>query len=331
MNRSSRPAPPYLSDEEVRSYLGSTDILPALKAVVLQVAAGAIVSMPRAAFGHGPLGEVTHLMAAMDHGNRRMVTKLVDYDPTRPHRTGRPSIVGLVTYAVAGEVVYLASAGTFTNIRTAAATALAVDLMTRPEADVLTIFGAGPLAREEAIAIARCRKLREIRIVSRSGVTADHLARELSGSLAISVRSLTAASPRQACRGADIVVTVTSAVDPFLVAGDVQPGTLVAAVGSGTRDRRELAGNLVGSAKSIVVETLEVAQSEAGDLISAAIEGYLDFSTVLTLADILRSDYQPLVSEIAIYKSVGAAWEDLACANIVAQQLGATTHEPQSR
>jgi len=312
-----------LSDADVRSYLTLSDLWPALKEAIRQVEAGSIQCAARAALGHGPLGEVTHLMAAKDVASQRVVTKLVDYDPSRPALSGRPSVVGIVTFMVAGEVIFLANAGVFTNIRTAAATALAVDLLASSNARVLTIFGAGPLAKEHAMAVARCRKLEEIRIVSLSGLTADQLAHDLSKVLRMPVLASNAGA-REACAGADIVVTATSAVTPILFAGDVERGTLLAAIGSGIAERRELDGPLVGSADLIVVETIEAAKNEAGDLISANVEGYLSWNALVPISDILRDGRHSDPGQIVVYKSVGAAWQDLACASIIARRLDET-------
>jgi ornithine cyclodeaminase/alanine dehydrogenase-like protein (mu-crystallin family) len=316
---SGAPGPRCLSDDDVRECLMNVDLQPALEDAVRRVEAGVIYSAPRAALGHGPLGQVTHIMAAKDLVSEQVVTKLVDYDPSRPGRIGRPSLSGIVTYMVAGEVVFVANAAAFTNIRTAAATAMAIDLMAPLAANVVAILGAGPLAKEHALAIARRRHLAEIRIVSLSGRSADRLADELSPLMGLPVKAV--ASPREACAGASIVVTVTSAVKPILFDGDVGAGTLVAAVGSGTPDRRELDGPLVASATEIVVETLEAAEREAGDLISAHNDGYLDWTKVTPLADILRKPMRAQPSGIALYKSVGAAWQDLACASVIARRL----------
>lgn len=310
----------YLSDEEVRGYLTAGDVLRELRDVVQQVALGSIECPARIAMGRGSGGKVTHLMAAKDLENQRVVTKLVDYDAERPRQAGLPSLLGVVTYTVSGEVGFICRAGDFTNIRTAAATALAVDLLAPSQARVLTIFGAGPLGKEMAFAISKRRELKELRIVSRTTQSAERLAAYLASILGIPVLAVKDGA-RSACMGADIVVTVTSAVEPILSAEDVDPGTLVAAVGSGTAERRELAGDLVGSANPIVVETVEAAQAEAGDLIQAAAEGFLDMSTLTPLADVLRNGYRSDSSRVAVYKSVGAAWQDLACANLIWRQL----------
>jgi ornithine cyclodeaminase len=322
MKNSQGRRPPYLTDDDVRKQLAGVDLRPALKDAIHQVEAGLIHLAPRAALGRGPLGQVTHLMAAKDTVEERVVTKVVDYDPSRPARVGQPSLMGVVTYMVGGNAIFIASAAAFTNIRTAAATALAVDLIAPSNASVLAIFGAGPLAKEEALAIAQCRNLAEIRIASLSGFSAKRLADDLSAAIGVPVKGV--AGAKEACTGADIVVTVTSAVEPILFAGDVEPGTLIAAIGSGTPDRRELAGQLVGTASMVVVETIEAARLEAGDLIFAHSEGYLDWGTVISIADILRGKHQSGPSGIALYKSVGAAWQDLACATVIAESLGLT-------
>jgi len=262
-------------------------------------------------------------MAARDVVNSQSVTKVIDYDPSRPARLRKPSVSGVVTYLSDGQVLFMASASAFTNIRTASTTALAVDLLVRPDASVLTVFGAGPLAREHILRIAALRHLTEIRVVSRSGVTADQLASELVGRVVAQVVPVKSGA-NAACNGADVVVTATSATTPFLSRADIRPGTLVAAVGSGTPERSELEGPLIGNAAIVIVETVDAARREAGDLIGAAENGNLDWRTVLSLGDILAHGGQTQDNQIVVYKSVGAAWEDLACARVIAATLEAT-------
>jgi len=318
--RSLRSAPPFLSDIDIQSLLNGVDLLPALKAAVRQVRTGSIEVPARIALGAGADGKVTHVMVARDAANSHLVAKLIDYDPSRPSRDGRPSVSGTVTYLSDGQVVFYANASAFTNIRTASTTALAIDLISRPSSGILTVFGAGPLAREHILRIAALRPWTEVRVVSRSGVTAERLAHNLNNVLAGGVYAVKNGASA-ACDGADVVVTATSALTPILSQQDIRPGTLVAAVGSGTPERRELDGGLVGSAAIVIVETLEAARHEAGDLISAQRDGYFDWQHVISLADLLEDNRKIGSDQLIVYKSVGAAWEDLACARVVAGRL----------
>lgn len=320
LQKGSRRLPPFLTDADVESLLKGVDLRPALKLAIRQLNVQAIEVAPRIGIGRGPEGQVTHIMAARDVVNSQSVTKVIDYDPSRPARLSKPSVSGIVTYLSDGQVIFMASASAFTNIRTASTTALAVDLLTRPDASVLTVFGAGPLAREHILRIAALRHLAEIRVVSRSGVTADRLAGELASLVGAQVLSVKA-GPSAACNGADVVVTATSATTPILSEADIRPGTLVAAVGSGTPERMELEGPLIGSAATVIVETVDAARREAGDLIGAAEEGNFDWRTALSLGDILARGGQTQRNQIVVYKSVGAAWEDLACARVIAASL----------
>jgi ornithine cyclodeaminase/alanine dehydrogenase-like protein (mu-crystallin family) len=312
--------PPFLSDADVHTLLDGIDLLPALRIAIRQLKTQAIEVAPRVGIGHGPRGQVTHIMAARDVGTSESVTKVIDYDPSRPSRTGRPSVSGIVTYLSDGEVVFIANASAFTNIRTASTTALALDLLARPDSTILTVFGAGPLAREHVLRVASLRRWTEIRLVSQSGLTADRLAVELGDLVAAQVHSVkTGASA--ACDGADVVITATSSTSPIVSKADIRPGTLVAAVGSGTPERRELDGSLIASVSTVIVETVDAARREAGDLIGAEKEGNFEWQSVLSLGDLIDLGTPPPTDEVIVYKSVGAAWEDLACARVIAASL----------
>jgi ornithine cyclodeaminase/alanine dehydrogenase-like protein (mu-crystallin family) len=313
--------PVLLSNEQVADLLDGVDLSAVLAAAAVDFDAGQIETAPRGALGHGPLGKVTHLMAAKDLVLGQLVSKLVDYDPARPGTSGRPSLIGQLTYLAGDEVVFVAQAATFTAIRTAATAALAVSLLAAPEVSVATIFGAGALGRQLAKLFGSTRRLAEIRIVSRSGESARRLAGELSSTLGLPVVGWDG-DPRSACSGAGIVVTATSAVDPILEAPDVDDGTVVAALGAGIASRRELSGDLVARANLIVVEGEQTAAAEAGDLILAAEEGKRPLGGWISMGELVRSGARNRApGGIAVYKSVGASWQDLACARVLAQRL----------
>lgn len=259
------------------------------------------------------------MMAARNLATGEVVTKVIDYDPERPARTGRASIQGLLTYLVDGDVVFVARGAAFTNIRTAAMTSLAVDLLAPQGSRVLTIFGAGPQAYAHALAVGAVRAFDEIRLVSKSGASAERLASRLGPMLTAQVRGVQ--GERRACAGADVVITATSAVDPFLTADDIDDGALVAAIGSGIRGRAELSGSLVARARTVVVETIEAARSEGGDLIRAEAEGSFDWRNVVQIADVLAGGLARDDNDVVIYKSVGSSWQDLACARVIAENI----------
>jgi ornithine cyclodeaminase len=219
-----------------------------------------------------------------------------------------------------GEVVFICPANGFTAVRTAATTAFALDFLTPNDADVFTVAGAGPIARHTILQMTRIRPLQEVRIASRTKQSAERLAEELR-TIIQSASILAWDDLGKACAGAKIVVTATSSVDPILFLRDIGPGTVIAAVGSGIRERRELEGALLSEASRIYVEDQDTAWEEAGDLTQASEEGFIGQEATTPLYSLLSAPKPVRPDEIVVYKSVGMTWEDMACAAALSTAL----------
>lgn len=144
-----------------------------------------------------------------------------------------------------GRIGTAVEAGKLNAYRTAAANAVAADVLARQDAKVLTVFGAGHQAEYEVRALARIRDLKQVLIVTKNigkgaafveALAADGIHAEL-------------AEAEPACQGADIIVTVTPATAPVLRAEWVRPGTHVASMGSDATGKQELPPDLFGSAQ----------------------------------------------------------------------------------
>lgn len=125
--------------------------------------------------------------------------------------------------------------------RTAAANAIAVCKLARHDARRLAIFGAGHQARYECAAVMRVRSIEEVYIVNRSAVRAQEFASSLryAGVNAIIV------SADEACRQADIIVTVTNSTSPLLRTDSVRPGTHISGMGADAMGKQELPVSLL--------------------------------------------------------------------------------------
>lgn len=135
-----------------------------------------------------------------------------------------------------GRIEAVIEAGQVNAYRTAAADALAVDLLARKEACTLTIFGAGHQAEYECRAIAGVRRIERVQVVARRRDRGEAFAKRLyAHGLAATV-----ADPRAACEGADIIVTATSSKAPLFDAAWVKPGTHISSMGSDAKGKQEL-------------------------------------------------------------------------------------------
>lgn len=207
-----------------------------------------------------------------------------------------------------------------TEIRTAAVSAIASRALARPNASTVAILGTGVQARAHIEAMRTLESVTSIRVWGRDFDKADALAkREPEGGA--SVRAV--ATIGDACRGADIVCTVTASDVPVIGAGYIARGTHINAVGACTPRARELPAELVGSSR-IVCDSREGALAEAGDIILAIRDGTLPAQPeIALLCDVVagKTAGRTSAEEITLFESLGVAIEDLACAALVYERF----------
>lgn len=231
-------------------------------------------------------------------------------------RNGRYHFLVSLFSAATGEALATLEANEFTRLRTAAASAVAAELLALPQARSLAVFGAGIQARAHAEALVRVRRFERLLVCARSG--AEALAAELSAALGLPAEAVDAST---AAAEADVIVTATRSPTPLFDGGLVKPGAFVAAVGSSTKTARELDDALLGRAALVVVEWLEAARQEAGDLVLAA-PGTVAPERLVELGGLVASPPPRRAEDVVVYKSVGIGLEDVALARLVAHRLG---------
>ena len=176
-----------------------------------------------------------------------------------------------------GEPAALLDGSSITAMRTAAASAVATDLLARRDACDLGVFGAGTQARAHIRAMRCVRPLRSVRIVSRTPSRAEALAEDsCCDGLTVSVVS----TAREALDRADMVCTTTTSDVPVFEGSDVGPGVHVNAVGAYKPTSRELPANLMAKSR-VFVDSVDDALVEAGDILMAIDEGFLDKASVV--------------------------------------------------
>jgi len=225
-----------------------------------------------------------------------------------------------------GEPRALVNASAVTEIRTAATSAVATDLLARPGAAELAIIGTGVQGRAHAHAIAATRDLTGIRLAGRDLARVRTMAAELSGQLDVPVSAYD--DVPAAVAGAGIVVTATTAAEPVLRREWLAPGAHVNAVGACVPDARELDTATMAEA-AIFADSRESVGSEAGDFLLAERDGVTN-PVRAELGELLAGTATGRADdgELTVFESLGLAAEDLAAASFLyekAARLGAGT------
>jgi ornithine cyclodeaminase len=198
-----------------------------------------------------------------------------------------------------------------TQWRTACASALAADYLAREDASRLLVVGAGALSSFLAKAHSAVRPITEIRIWNRTPANAEKVAEDLraEGFAAEAVTDLDAELAL-----ADIVSSATISTTPLIKGALLKPGTHVDLVGAFTPTMRESDDSAILRSR-VYVDTRAGATKEAGDIVQPLASGVLKENAIVAeLAELVRSEKKGRESaqEITLFKSVGAALEDLA-------------------
>ena len=219
-----------------------------------------------------------------------------------------------------GEMLALMNASEITAIRTAAASAVATRLLAREDAQQLAIIGAGVQARTHLTALAAVRSIKHARVACRNVEHAEQLAREMQAQFSFPIEPVR--TNEEAVRGADLIVTATSSLEPVINKDWISSGAHVNAIGTHSPNSREIDSATMAAAR-IFTDRRESALNESGDYLLAAKEGLVTPESILgEIGELLIGSKSGRTSagEITLFKSLGLAIEDVACANYLHQK-----------
>jgi ornithine cyclodeaminase len=171
-------------------------------------------------------------------------------------KLGLPSVSGMMMLLAARtgrlEALHLDN-GYLTDVRTAAAGAVAARHLAQPDARVAGVIGAGVQARLQMAALAKVRPIERILVWARDSARADACADDLARRLRLD--AIAVGSAERLVLEADVVVTTTSARDPLVVADWLHPGLHVTAMGSDAPDKNELHPAVLQRADLVVCDS----------------------------------------------------------------------------
>jgi len=222
--------------------------------------------------------------------------------------------------AETGELLTLMNASAITAIRTAAVSGVATHLLAREDAGDLAIIGSGVQARSHLAAMACVCPIRRVRVASRKREHAQKFATELGPHFAFPIEPVE--SVEAAVRGADLIVTATTAFEPILRCEWLSPGAHLNVVGSSIPTTREV-DTATMAAASLFVDRRESTLNEAGDYLFAMREGAISPEHIRAeIGEVLIGAKPGRITseEITLFKSLGLAVEDLAAAEYVYRQ-----------
>ncbi len=307
-----------LTADDVRALVPMRDAIALMKEAFRELAEGRAVAPLRTPIEVPPEQAVALFMPAAVPSVGGLGLKVVSVFPNNPAR-GLPTIHALVCLIdpETGAPLAIMDGTYLTALRTGAVSGAATDLLARPEARALALFGAGAQAETQAEAVCAVRPIAEIRLVARSAEKgAAFIARLRAHAPDIADRVRVVLDPADALRGAEVVCTATPATAALFTDGALEPGTHINAVGAYTPKMQEVPPETVARAR-IVVDQREAAWAEAGDLVIARDLGLITENDISAELGELASGRKPgrhSPDEITLFKSVGNAVQDIAVA-----------------
>lgn len=198
-----------------------------------------------------------------------------------------------------------------TSLRTPGMSMVGADLLAPAAVGEVVIFGSGPQAIGHARALLDIRTPRRCRFFSVDGQAAA--AASAACGFGLASTAITADEVPQAVAEADLILCCTSAPTPLFDGSLVADGACVVAIGSHEPDRRELDSTLMGRAQ-VVVEDVDTALREGGDVILAIADGALAASDLSTISQLVTGQVSRATDRPNVFKTVGMSWQDLVLA-----------------
>jgi alanine dehydrogenase len=257
------------------------------------------------------------IMPCYDRAGHALGMKLVavQHNPARPE--GRIQATYMLFDPETAKPKLLLAANYLTDLRTAAASAVATKFLAREDSKTLGIFGTGRQARAHIRVLPLVRRFQQLLVCGKDATQSREFAREMSAEL----RQRVEPADAQTCAAqSDVICTCTTSQTPLFDGRLLRPGAHLNVVGAFQPHTREVDSTTIQRAR-VVVDTYDGALAEAGELLIPLREGLIG-------RDHIAADLHELVSgnkrgrsnpaDITLFKSVGCALEDLVTAELLA-------------
>jgi ornithine cyclodeaminase/alanine dehydrogenase-like protein (mu-crystallin family) len=248
-----------------------------------------------------------HYFAAKTNGNF----------PDNPTRSGLPTIQGVIVLcdAADGRLLALLDSIRITELRTAAATAVAARYLSRPDSSAAVLIGCGAQAASQIRALAAIRPLDRVDVFDLDSRRVKAFAESMDGEL--DARVQVGADLAASLATCDVCITCTPSRQPLVGPGMLPHGAFVAAVGADNPHKHEITAELMRDAK-VVVDSLEQCR-EIGDLHHALDAGAMDEGDVhAELGAVVAGLAEGWTAEdgVVVFDSTGMGLQDVASAAV---------------
>lgn len=234
--------------------------------------------------------------------------------------TGERGVALMEIFDVAhGRLAAIIEASVLGQLRTAAVSGLATKWLADPAADEMALIGTGRQAMMQLAAVAAVRKLRRVRIFSRTLENRRAFAAQARELFPFAVEE--GASVGDTLAGAPIVTLVTRASSPFVSADMLAPGAHLNAVGAILPKHAEFEQDVFDSADAVVVDSIPGARANSKEFMDRYGKDEAAWARVETLGAVIASGKRrPTQPNLTLFKAMGMGISDLSVAMIALER-----------
>lgn len=311
-----------LTESEIRKLYSMQEAIQDLKKALIHHKEGKIENPQRTVLDFPEQSASILYMPSAWQERKFACVKVVSIFPNNPEKKKKTTQgIILLTDTETGDHLACMDASYLTRLRTGALSAIATEYLAKRSAQTLAVIGCGRMAEEQVQGVLAVRNIQTIilfnRTLERTKVFAEKIRKQnprFNGNIEI------ARSAEEAVQQAEIINCATRSEKPVFSGKFLQTGSHINGIGSYLPHMQEVDEIAVLRATKIVVDTLEGVKQEAGDLIIPAKKGIWRFEQIYGQLDRLVAGEIPgreNDEEVTFFKSVGAAYFDLAVAQSV--------------
>ncbi len=302
----------YFSEDQVRQLAAPDAVIHALREAFTRDYAVTLRMPARTQLALG--GGVLLLMPAYDTALQAAGIKTVTVTP----QSGVLAAYQLLDPA-SGAMLALMEANYLTVLRTAATSALATDLLARPDVETLGVFGSGKQAIAHLDVLRHVRNFRRFLVCGSGRSDLNTFRARMKMEHAIELEAVDADT---CARESDVLCTCTNSSTPLFDGRLLRPGTHLNLVGAFQPHTREVDDETVRRSR-VVVDTYDGCLAEAGDLLIPVKNNVITREHIVADLHEIASGKRPgrqAQTDITLFKSVGCALEDLVTALLIFNQ-----------
>ncbi|MDA9685524.1 hypothetical protein N9T93_01025 [Flavobacteriaceae bacterium] len=304
-----------ISLDEIKTLLKDIDVIDLMKDAFIQYSIGNSVIPPVGELiFEKPPGDV-HIKYGYIKGDNLYVIKIASgfYEN---HKLGLPSGQGMMLLfsQKTGQLEsILLDDGHLTNIRTAAAGALAVKLFSSNKTESIGIIGSGVQARLQLEYIQKNSPCDKVFLWGRNKEKIYEFYLEIKNNYEVEITS----SPHDLARKSNIIVTTTASEFPLLKSNDIKSGSLIVAIGSDTENKQELDSEILRDASLVITDSISQSKSR-GEIFKALTKGMINEKQVIEFGNAIQNkNLNRINNDTVVVDLTGVAVQDIAIASKV--------------